>query len=172
MPHSAAVCYRHPRISISKSVPWAATPIMPLPSTSCGDRRHVERVTSVGNGCAPESRACACSTPGRRAGLRPRAPPPPGSMGHRSSRVTWCPWREDAPDTTNRQHTQRCCVPRTRPFGFRPYGNCPSRVSFTYGEERAFRTAAAVARARLSATKEPHLHKSCWFPFAESKETT
>jgi hypothetical protein len=44
----------------------------------------------------PESRACACSTPRRRAGrlpcvLPPPAPPLPGSMRRKSSRVTWCP---------------------------------------------------------------------------------
>ena len=44
----------------------------------------------------PESRACACSTPRRRAGRLPcvlpsPALPLPGSMRRKSSRVTWCP---------------------------------------------------------------------------------
>ena len=44
----------------------------------------------------PESRACACSTPRRRAGRLPcglpsPALPPPGPMRRKSSRVTWCP---------------------------------------------------------------------------------
>jgi hypothetical protein len=50
----------------------------------------------------PESPACACSTPRRRAGQRPcvlrqPAQPPLEPMRRRSSRVTWCPWEKDAP---------------------------------------------------------------------------
>ena len=45
----------------------------------------------------PESRACACSTPRRRAGRLPcalpsPALPPPGPIRRKSSRVIWCPW--------------------------------------------------------------------------------
>ena len=44
----------------------------------------------------PESQACACSTPRRRAGrlfsvLPSPALPPLGPMRRKSSRVTWCP---------------------------------------------------------------------------------
>src|SRR6478672_9060700 len=44
----------------------------------------------------PESRACACSTPRRRAGrlaygLPSLALPPPAPMPRKLSRVTWCP---------------------------------------------------------------------------------
>src|ERR1700682_2153572 len=49
----------------------------------------------------PESRACACSTPRRRAGRLPcvlpsPALPPPGPMSRKWSRVICSPWREDA----------------------------------------------------------------------------
>src|SRR5882757_1879079 len=61
----------------------------------------------------PESRACAWYTPRRLPGRLPcghvsPAQPPPGPMRRRSSRVTWCPWREDRPATMSGQAATDC----------------------------------------------------------------
>ena len=61
----------------------------------------------------PETRACAYSTPRRRAGrlacaLPSPALPPPGPMRRKCSRVIWCPCERMRPGTMDRQAAIDC----------------------------------------------------------------
>jgi hypothetical protein len=111
----------------------------------------------------PESRACACSTPRRRADrlacvLPSPALPPPGPMRRKWSRVICSPWPEDAPggDGQASRYRLRWIACRAQPDRFnRAVGS---------GDDQA-RNSAGRATRLTSNCPSGQLHASILSPF-------